>query len=164
MFWQIYVVLVTAAIASALSAWIAARTVGMRGLPGCGEGSACTAIVTSRWSKVGKFSVAGVGAGVYAALTALVAFAICSKGQRERVEEAVLCVSLVPASSAVWFLFLQVAVIRRYCLYCNIVHFLGAIGLTFALLAIRPAPKQLFAAESIAGVSVALLMIVLSAW
>lgn len=151
------VVLSLSLTAAVLSLWIAAHGAGTRGLPGCGGSSACGAIVASRWSKVGMFPVAGVGAVVYLALTA-VALTICVNGPSRALQGTVLCLSLMPVGVALWFIVVQALVVRRFCIYCNLVHIFGAVGCTLTMSAIHPSVELMFAVGSLAGTCVVLLI------
>lgn len=157
MYWQLYFVVAAGAIASALSARIAIRTAGVRTLPGCGEGSGCDAVMTSRWSQLGMFPVARLAVAVYA-LLAILALIARSNRHTQFLQASVLCFAMISVGSALWFLLLQLAVVRRWCSYCNAVHLLGVLGLASAIWAIHPSPTQLRTATGVATIAVATLI------
>jgi len=95
-------------------------------------------------SKVGMFPVAGVGAVVYLALTA-VALTICVNGPSRALQGTVLCLSLMQSEWRLWFIVVQALVVRRFCIYCNLVHIFGAVGCTLTMSAIHPSVELMFA-------------------
>jgi len=79
-------------------------------------------------------------------------------------DQTIWILSLMTAGAAVWFLFLQLAVVRRWCLYCDAVHLSGLI--TFVLLvqfasdgrALRRAEALMGTPGVVAGVGLLLLV------
>src|SRR5438477_649107 len=102
-------------IAGGLSAWMVARTSGVARLPGCGPGSGCAAVAASRWARWAVFPVAALGAGTYLLLgTALLLMILRpAAAWSGLLRESVAALSMVTAGAAIWFVFLQVAVVRR---------------------------------------------------
>jgi uncharacterized membrane protein len=129
--------LVTVATLSAggLSAWIAASNRGGKGLPGCGAHSGCAAIAASRWARWGPVPISIVGAVLYLAWGALTGVIFLGRVQDRPgpLPEIALVLAFSAAGAGVWFLLLQLLVIRQGCLYCNLVHGLGWIGLVLLL-------------------------------
>ena len=159
MHWQLVIIMAAAVAAAVLSGWIAIRTAGSRGLPGCDEGSGCDAVLTSRWSKLGRFPVAGVSTTVYLTLALLAVFAVSSTPYHAaNLNQPLLCLAAIPTGAAIWFVLLQLTALRRFCLYCNAIHFSGLICFVFAVWAIHPSAGEMSRAGSVAVVGVALLI------
>jgi len=96
-------------------------------LPGCGPRSGCEAVHASRWSGVGIFGgipVELLGCGLYLLLAIA---CLCSRLQIGGNIATWLAVfaSTCAGVAALWFIFLQVAVIRRICMICMLVQALG---------------------------------------
>ena len=104
------------AAALAASMLLLARGAGRR-LPGCGEGSGCDAVSSSRWSRMGRVPVALLGTVAYAGM---IASALLLAFERAPAWPALLGLSVLAGGAAVWFIFIQVLVLRRFCLYCMI--------------------------------------------
>jgi len=96
-------------------------------LPGCGPRSGCQAVHSSRWSAVGigeGVPVEMLGSGLYLLLAIA---CLCSRlpiGGGVAIWIAVFA-STCAGGGALWFIFLQVAVIRRICMICMLVQALG---------------------------------------
>jgi uncharacterized membrane protein len=106
-----------AAVALAASLLLVARGFGKR-LPGCSPGSGCDQVATSRWAKIGSIPVAVPGAVVYAVM---LASAVASAIRPAPLPLALLIASTTAAALvAMWFVFIQLLVIRRACVYCMI--------------------------------------------
>jgi uncharacterized membrane protein len=95
-----------------------------RKLPGCASGSNCDDVTASRWASVGQVPVALPGAAVYAAMMICALF-----GGRD----ALASLSVIAAGAAVWFLGIQIFVLRRVCLYCATAHLAALAAAIFSL-------------------------------
>jgi uncharacterized membrane protein len=107
--------LASCAAATCISLFIGTK--GPVGLPGCAGQSACEAVATSRWSRWGPIPVTFVGATCFFLLSVVLAI--------EGFGQISLALALAVAGAGVWFILLQLIVLRRMCLYCNVVHVLG---------------------------------------
>ena len=88
------------------------------GIAGCGSGSACEEMLNSRWSQVLGVPVTVFGGLVYLALMfALVARVRLLSG---------ICLGLILGAAA-WFVFVQAALIGRFCPWCMTAHAIGVI-------------------------------------
>jgi len=114
-----------------LSLWMARRSAGGRGLPGCGAGSGCDAVTRSRWAKWLGVPVALPAGLLYLLVLAAVATVIAmpAAGSGHAAREALLGAAPLLAAAALWFTGLQWLLLRRLCLYCLLLH---AIGLAVA--------------------------------
>lgn len=61
--------------------------------------------------------------------------------------------------AALWFIFIQLAIVHRFCGYCNAVHLLGVLGFMFAMPWLGRVEHEFFAAAAIAGVCLAVLIV-----
>jgi protein-disulfide isomerase/uncharacterized membrane protein len=96
-------------------------------LPGCGGGSGCEQVGATRWAWWGgSIPVAGLGVGAYLALFAAAVFSCLQRGRS--VVRSLGIASLMVAGGALWFVALQVLVIKSICGYCMADHALGALA------------------------------------
>lgn len=112
-------------------------------IAGCGGGSPCEQVLSSRWATIaGILPVSGLAAGVY--LTMLVAGFFIGPSSETPIRILAWRVMLILAGSiagsAIWFTILQKWVILDFCLYCMTAH---TTGLLLAILVIWRAIKYL---------------------
>lgn len=98
------------------------------GLPaGCGAGSGCAQVLSSRWGGAFGLPVSGPAALVY--VVCLIATMYVGDGQpeeRRRMAWSVLiALAVMIATAALWFIFLQLFVIKAICPWCMTDHILG---------------------------------------
>ena len=107
--------------------WSAARD-GI-GLAGCGEGSGCDDVMNSRWSLWLGLPVSVFAVGFY------VLMVICTFAVRARRIDGDRWLPWMAAGAwaagimILWFVFLQAAVIRSFCIYCLADHALGFLAI-----------------------------------
>ncbi|MGA2497462.1 MAG: vitamin K epoxide reductase family protein, partial [Tepidisphaeraceae bacterium] len=110
---------------------------------GCGGGSSCDQILSSRWSTIGGvLPVSGLAVGTYLAIL-LAGLAIgpgVSSPVRKLAWRVILVLASAAAGSAVWFTIVQRWLVRAFCPYCMAAHFTGVV---LAILVIWQAPKQM---------------------
>jgi uncharacterized membrane protein len=112
-------------------------------IAGCGGGSPCEQVLSSRWSAIaGIFPVSGLAAGVYLAM--LVANFFIGPSSEAPLRNLAWSVMLILAGSiagsAIWFTILQKWVIGDFCPYCIATH---TTGLVMAALVIWQSVKYL---------------------
>jgi uncharacterized membrane protein len=112
-------------------------------MAGCGAGSPCEQVLSSRWSAIaGILPVSGLAAGVYLAM--LVASLFIGPATEAPIRRLAWSVMLILAGSiagsAIWFTILQKWVIGDFCPYCMTAHITG---LLLAALVIWQAIKYL---------------------
>lgn len=127
-----------ASFVSALISWILIRR-HTSALPGCGIKSDCETVVSSRWGSWLGIPVSLPSIAVYLGLTILELPQ--HGGLRLIAGESVLdsltiTLGLIAGASGVWFVAIQLFVIRRLCPYCLVVQVIGA-GVCTILLASR---------------------------
>jgi uncharacterized membrane protein len=140
--WWRWVLTGLSTLALALSAYLGWHYLAGGSAIGCGGGSPCDQVLSSRWSTVGGvLPVSGLAAGAYLAM--LVASLFIGPATAAPVRRLAWGVMLVlvgaAAGSAVWFTIMQKWVIGAFCPYCMATHITG---LLLAALVIWRAPKQ----------------------
>jgi uncharacterized membrane protein/thiol-disulfide isomerase/thioredoxin len=130
------------ALALALSAYLGWHYLVGGSVIGCGGGSPCEHVLSSRWSSIGGvLPVSGLAAGAYLAM--LVASLFIGPATEAPVRRlawrAMLVLIGAVAGSAVWFSILQKWFIGSFCPYCMATHITG---LLLAALVIWRAPTQ----------------------
>lgn len=133
--------------ALALSVYISWATYGGGHLAGCEQGEAgCEEVIRTRWSQWFGLPVSVAGALVYAALT-LTVFQLSSQSSAKLWRRLIL-LSVLAAASGLWFISLQLFVIKDICAYCTAVHSCGIILATLALVSAPVEPKPQTAKEA----------------
>ncbi len=114
-----------------ISIYLAYTAFSMGQVFGCSGGDVidCGHVLTSHWSKVFGIPVSVPAAGLYATLIALLAFARIPGPQRLRqmVWGGMTLGSVSAGLAALWFIGLQIFVLKHYCPYCLVVHTCGII-------------------------------------
>ena len=99
--------------------------------PGCGSGSGCAEVLTSRWSAVFGIPVSAPAALLYA--TVVIASCLIGSGQSEPARRAawslLFIAAVTIACSAMWFIGVQAFILKAFCAWCMTDH---AIGLLLA--------------------------------
>lgn len=94
---------------------------------GCGDGSGCAGVLSSKWSKVFGLPVSGLAAGLY--LVVLITLVV-----RARLGGALLAAAAgAIIGAAAWFVYVQAFEVEAWCVHCMIDHTLG-VGLALVLL------------------------------
>lgn len=106
-------------------------------LAGCGgEGAGCDEVLQTRW---GSWFGIPVSAGGWLTYAAIFGLSILMRKQATRGQwSALLALSVLAASSALWFIGLQALVVKSYCWYCMTVH---ACGILTAILVLKNVPR-----------------------
>lgn len=114
-----------------ISLYLAYTAFSMGQVFGCSGGDVidCGHVLTSHWSKVFGIPVSVPAAGLYATLIALLAFARTQGPLRLRqmVWGGMTLGSVSAGLAALWFIGLQIFVLKHYCPYCMFVHTCGII-------------------------------------
>jgi uncharacterized membrane protein/protein-disulfide isomerase len=130
------------AVGLALSAYLGWHYLAGGAVIGCGGGSPCDRVLSSRWSSVGGvLPVSGLAAGAYLAML-MASFFVGSATEspvRRLAWRAMLVLVGAVAGSAVWFVIVQKWIIGSFCPYCMVTHINGVL---LATLIIWQAPKQ----------------------
>ncbi len=85
---------------------------------GCGEGAGCGKVLSSGWSQWRGIPVCLGGVLIYGTIFFLLPYF-------ERWKKILTFFIVLAAGAALWFIFLQIFVLKEICLYCNTVHLAG---------------------------------------
>ncbi|MEM0915512.1 MAG: vitamin K epoxide reductase family protein [Planctomycetota bacterium] len=148
-----WVACVIAAAAAGVSAYLTFISLRDGTMPaGCGAGSGCAQVLTSKWSKVaGVLPVSALALGAYAALIVGV------MGSAKPTPGRSLSVWLTGAAAAaiigagLWFFYLQAAVIGAWCAWCMTGHGLGLLASVAALASVAVSNRAAGEAEASAA-------------
>ena len=142
-----------------ISVYLAYTAFSMGQVFGCSGGDVidCGHVLTSHWSKVFGVPVSVPAAGLYATLIALLAFARVPgpKRLRQMVWSGMTLGSVSAGLAALWFIGLQIFVLKHYCPYCLVVHTCGII-LAATMLSSKlcaPSMKLMSAGASVLGIA-----------
>lgn len=126
------------------------------GPAGCGAGSGCEQVLSSRWAGIGPVPIGFAAAAVYVALLfALVTLHRRGPGQFTWI--AVGAMSGAILGAAAWFVAIQLAVLGTVCVYCMVDHALGVLAATCAIaLLLRARSAASIAGWVASGISLAL--------
>lgn len=142
--WWQWIAAGLSALALVLSAYLSWHYLAGGSIIGCGGGSPCDQVLSSRWSAIGGvFPVSGLATGVYLAmLMASLFIGPAAAASVRRLAWAVMLVLVgAAAGSAVWFIILQQWFIGAFCPYCMTAHITG---LLLAVLVIWKASLQFY--------------------
>ena len=130
-------------LALALSAYLSWHYLAGGQVIGCGGGSSCDDVLSSRWSSIGGvLPVSGLAAGAYLAML-VASFSISPAMEisvRRLAWRAMLILAGAIVGSAVWFIIVQKWIVGAFCPYCMATH---VTGLLLAVLVIWRAPKEI---------------------
>jgi uncharacterized membrane protein len=118
-------------------------------IAGCGSGSGCDTVMKRRWA----YLLPGVPVTVPALLTYLtLLYGMFFKSKSEVWQGILLVGSLMVIGAAIWFIGLQVVVIKALCKFCMATHLFGIAGSVCLLRSSRSVPRELkpFAAAAAA--------------
>jgi uncharacterized membrane protein len=120
----------------ALSAYLSVNSIIGAKAIGCGGGSSCDTVLSSRWSSIGGvLPVSGLAAGAYLAML-IASFFIGSDTEASVRKLAWRAMQVVVGSafgSALWFIIVQRWIVKAFCPYCMATHIAGIL-LTFLVL------------------------------
>lgn len=122
----------TAVVGLLLGAYLLIVSLTQRGVPlGCGAGSGCDEVFRSRWSHVAGIPVGAAALLAYTAALACTFFAgpAQSVGTRRIAWQGLIAVAASVTLAAVWFIGLQLLVLKALCAWCMAEH---AVGLVLA--------------------------------
>lgn len=107
-------------------------------LAGCTQGGGCEEVIHTKWSKWFGLPVGVGGALVYASILFLLFRPLNSVSWRRLVT-----LTFLAAGSGLWFISLQLFVIKGFCIYCTTVHSCGILvmALTLIFAPVEPPPQ-----------------------
>jgi len=128
--------------ASGLSAWLLWYALTQKPMAGCGPGSPCDRVMGSSWAYVLNVPVSAPARVVYLALLISSVSVTSRKATtRHRAWNAGFCLGVLVLSSAVYFTWLQLEVVRSICKFCTSAHLLSVTG---AILLLTQMPRSQF--------------------
>jgi uncharacterized membrane protein len=140
--WWRWVLLGLISLGLALSSYLSWHYLTGGEVVGCGVGSACDDVLSSRWSSIGGVvPLSGLAAGAYLAML-VASFSIGPSTEapvRRLAWTAMLFLVGAAAGSALWFIIVQKWIIGSFCRYCMATHLTS---LLLAALVIWRAPRQ----------------------
>lgn len=133
----------------ALSLYLLVEVLRKQPLPGCGPGSSCDVVLSSRWSRWLGTPVSGLAAVLY--LAALAALAQIGPKRPPRIRHSawssLVAIATMLALGALWFIALQFH-LKSICVYCMAAH---GVGLLLAAFIFVTAPVGTARPEITAG-------------
>jgi uncharacterized membrane protein/protein-disulfide isomerase len=119
---------VLAAIAAALASYMLVTSLQGSHVAGCGPASACEGVLASRWSSWMGVPVSAPALLLYLSLLAATFRTTrhVPEPKREKAAAFLTGVACLILGAAVWFLTLQLLVLRQICPYCLAAHIAGA--------------------------------------
>ena len=113
-------------LAAALAGFLLFKSLSGAQIPGCGGGSGCDSILTSRFSRVGPIPVSAPALPIFLMLAF---FAIAASGtnppHRRLYFQLLLALAIIAAGAAIWFISVQAFILHQFCTYCTITHALA---------------------------------------
>jgi uncharacterized membrane protein/protein-disulfide isomerase len=141
-----------------IAAYLLFLSLAKRGLPaGCGQGSGCDEVLNSRWAQIFGLPVSGLAIAVYVSIVLVLAWLQLSNSsqQAHRAWTALNVLAAVLVGAAVWFVGLQLLVLKAICPWCLAEH---AIGLVIAVILF--AQRPVFWQTKFAALGVGCLLVV----
>jgi uncharacterized membrane protein len=116
--------------AAAVSGYLLSVSLGGGNAVGCAPGSACDAVLQSRWAYVFSIPVSVFALILDAALllTTFSAGPRSTPKQRRGAWDIMVPCALLILGAALWFIALQAFVVRRFCPWCMAAHLCGAVA------------------------------------
>ena len=149
--WWRGVLLGLISLALALSAYLSWHYLAGGAVMGCGGGSSCDDVLSSRWSSIGGvLPISGLAAGAYLAML-IASFSLgpaTPMPVRRLAWRAMLVLAGAAAGSAVWFIIVQKWLVGAFCPYCMATHITG---LLLAALIIWRAPREVSSTARVIG-------------
>ena len=113
-----------------LATWLSIQSLQAAEFVGCPTGSSCHQILNSQWSEFYNIPVALYGGLVYCLLLVTTQY---QPFTRKAVGLLMATFCLIILGSAIWFMGLQIGILRQFCVYCCIVHGLASSGAVLML-------------------------------
>jgi uncharacterized membrane protein/protein-disulfide isomerase len=103
-------------LAAVLAAFLLWNSLSGAQIPGCGGGSGCDSVLSSRFSRIGPIPVSAL------ALPVFLTMGILAPRDRPRLLPAL---AILAAGAAIWFISIQAFILHRFCAYCTVTHALA---------------------------------------
>ena len=127
-------------IASMLALYLASISFTQTYLPGCGEATGCHELLGSQWAHL--FGIpASFPAGALYLIAVLAAGAFEARDLRTWLGTLGEICALMITVAAVWFMSLQMFVLKHLCMWCSLTHVFGLSGVLFLMISRRLQPR-----------------------
>ncbi len=129
--WELWGIRVPVIVAAALATVLLRQALGGAALAGCGQGQGgCATVLASRWAYWFNLPVSGVALGVYGLtlLGTLLVQRAEDEAARRGAWRLLLALACAITVAALWFITLQAAVLKAWCVYCTVAHVAGLAG------------------------------------
>ena len=133
-------------------------------MPGCSGGTSCDEVLQSRWSMLaGILPVSSLAVGVYLAFLLTLYFTQAASEEPIRLLawKILTLLSGVVVGSAVWFVLVQLILIKAFCPYCMSAHVVGTVlSVTALILSFKMLQKKMFVRCFLSGLAFSALLAV----
>lgn len=134
-----FVTVLLAALAAGLSGLLLYQSQTLDLLPGCGGGSGCETVLSSKWSVWLGIPVSLPAMGIYTAMLTAVLMRDPQARHAQPPTEWVMVLCAVSAiAAALWFVTVQLALVGALCKYCLATHTVGVSAAVLCILAVKP--------------------------
>jgi uncharacterized membrane protein/protein-disulfide isomerase len=154
---NVVLIRVLTAVSALVSAYLLMASLRGGNVAGCGPASGCDAVLTSRWAYWLGLPVSGLALVTYTTLFVATFWATpgTPPPMRRRAMAVLSIVASVVVVAALWFVTLQVFVVRHFCPYCLVAHG-AATGAAILILRSRPRPARVVALGATLGAAILL--------
>jgi len=116
-------------LAAALAVLLLIKSLNGSSIPGCGAGSGCDTVLSSRFSRIGPIPVSAAALPIFL-MMAVCGFAAFTNHPRRRdfFLQLQFSLALIAAGAAFWFVSLQAVVLHHFCAWCTTTHALALLA------------------------------------
>jgi uncharacterized membrane protein len=154
---NVILIRILTAVSALVSAYLLMTSLRAGNVAGCGTAGSCDVVLTSRWAYWFGLPVSGLALVTYTTL--FVATFWVTPGTPPAMHRRAMTVLSIGASgvvvAALWFVALQVFVVRHFCPYCLVAHG-AATGAAIVILRSRPRPARVSVLGAALGAAVLL--------
>jgi uncharacterized membrane protein/protein-disulfide isomerase len=143
---------ILAAVSAVVSTYLLVTSLRGGIVAGCGPASGCEDVLASRWAYWLGLPVSGPALLIYATMFVATFWATPDRSPptRQRAMTLLSIAALVVVAAALWFVTLQIFVVRHFCPYCLVAHG-AATGAAILVLRSRPRPSRVAAIGAALG-------------
>jgi len=91
-------------------------------IPGCGGGSGCDTVLSSRYSRIGPIPVSALALPIFLSMGFCSLAALNRNPRLKLAQRCLLPLAIIAAGAAIWFIAVQALIIHHLCAYCTITH------------------------------------------
>lgn len=148
--------------ALAVTLYLAVVSTGEAHVAGCGDGGGCREVLATRWSTWLGVPTSCLAAATWSVgLLASVGVVFARRtGVRRLAWSLVLLVGIMAGGAALWFISLQLWVVKAICPYCMAAHGLGLLFLLLVLVALKRTQAHLGEARAGLGAAIGAGMVI----